>query len=228
MQIALMLVPILALQGGGKLQIKDTKVGKGAAAVAGDFVTVHYTGKLLSGKQFDSSRGREPFSFLLGGGQVIKGWDQGVAGMRVGGKRVLTIPASLGYGAAGAPPDIPGGATLRFDVELLKRERARVQTLKAGKGVGAKFGDMVQVHYTGKLANGTKFDSSYDRGTPLPVTVGQGVIPGFSQGLLGMKVGEKRRVTIPSQLGYGARGAGGVIPPNANLVFDLEMVRIGG
>jgi len=103
----------------------DTVVGTGAEATAGKTVTVNYTGWLLApnaadkhGTQFDSSVGREPFSFRLGSGGVIPGWDQGVAGMKVGGKRTLIIPASLGYGADGAGP-IPPNANLIFDVELL-------------------------------------------------------------------------------------------------------------
>jgi len=88
--------------------------------VAGHRVSVHYTGRLLTGRKFDSSLDRgQPFSFLLGGGQVIKGWDQGVAGMKVGGKRKLTIPPNLGYGARGAGGVIPPNATLLFEVELL-------------------------------------------------------------------------------------------------------------
>ncbi len=106
------------------LGIKDVVVGTGAEAAAGKKVTVHYTGTLTDGKKFDSSLDRgTPFSFTLGVGQVIKGWDEGVAGMKVGGKRSLVIPADLGYGAAGAAGGaIPGGATLLFDVELLKVE----------------------------------------------------------------------------------------------------------
>lgn len=102
----------------------DVVTGTGPAASAGQRVTVHYTGWLWidgkRGKQFDSSRtaGR-PFSFTLGAGDVIAGWDEGVAGMKIGGKRTLIIPASAGYGARGAGPDIPPGATLIFDVELL-------------------------------------------------------------------------------------------------------------
>ena len=105
----------------------DVKVGTGAEAVTGKTVSVHYTGWLYDpsaadkhGKQFDSSRtSGTPFQFPLGGGRVIKGWDQGVAGMKVGGQRTLTIPANMGYGARGAGGSIPPNATLIFDVELL-------------------------------------------------------------------------------------------------------------
>jgi len=104
----------------------DTVVGKGKEAVAGKTVEVHYTGWLYEpkapkqhGKQFDSSVGRGPFSFPLGAGRVIKGWDEGVAGMKVGGKRTLVIPPELGYGKRGAGGVIPPDATLVFDVELL-------------------------------------------------------------------------------------------------------------
>jgi len=102
------------------LRYTDDQVGTGTEAQAGKTVSVHYTGWLLDGTKFDSSKDRnQPFSFPLGRGQVIKGWDEGVAGMKVGGKRTLVIPPDLGYGARGAGGVIPPNATLKFEVELL-------------------------------------------------------------------------------------------------------------
>ncbi len=103
------------------LQIEDLKPGTGAEAKAGQTVTVHYVGTLVNGSKFDSSRDRgKGFSFRLGAGQVIAGWDQGVAGMKIGGLRKLTIPSHLAYGDRGFPPVIPPRSTLIFEVELLE------------------------------------------------------------------------------------------------------------
>ena len=104
-----------------ELKIEDLKIGTGAEAVSGKSITVHYTGTLTDGTKFDSSVDRgTPFTFNLGAGDVIQGWDKGFAGMKVGGKRKLTIPSALGYGERGAGASIPPNATLIFDVELLK------------------------------------------------------------------------------------------------------------
>jgi FKBP-type peptidyl-prolyl cis-trans isomerase len=104
----------------GSLSVVDEAVGTGPEAKRGDKVSVHYTGWLADGRQFDSSVGGRPFRFTLGAGEVIEGWDRGVAGMKVGGKRKLTIPPDLGYGSEGAGGVIPPNATLVFEVELLK------------------------------------------------------------------------------------------------------------
>lgn len=105
----------------GQLKIEDIQVGTGIEATKGSLVTVHYTGTLENGTKFDSSVDRgEPFTTPIGEGRVIKGWDEGIPGMKVGGKRRLTIPSEMGYGTRGSPPTIPPNATLIFDVELLE------------------------------------------------------------------------------------------------------------
>ena len=218
----------------------DTKLGEGAEAQAGQTVIVHYTGWLYDesapdnkGAKFDSSLDRnEPFDFPLGGGRVIKGWDEGVAGMKEGGSRTLIIPPEMGYGSRGAGGAIPPNATLVFDVKLLKVIKTDIVDTMVGEGDEAMAGQMVSVHYTGWLFDknapdnkGVKFDSSRDRDEPFEFPLGQGqVIQGWDIGVAGMKVGGSRTLIIPPEMGYGRRGAGGVIPPNAMLIFDIELL----
>jgi FKBP-type peptidyl-prolyl cis-trans isomerase len=236
-----------ALESG--LKILDLKEGTGEPVLEGDRVEVIYTGWLReSQKKFDSNEGSgRMLPVELGKGEVIPGFEQGLEGMKAGGKRRIFIPAQLGYGSRGAGRDIPPDADLVFQVELVKvvsrAERApafedskatktasglKYIDLKEGTGDPVKNGDKVRVHYTGWLAkNGRQFDSSLKPGgQPLPVDVGTGgVIKGWDEGLLGTKVGGKRRLLIPSNLAYGPRGRGG-IPPNADLLFDIEIVSI--
>lgn len=232
MHIATLILPLLVLQGGGKVEVKDLVNGKGPKAKAGDMLTVLYTGRLTNGKVFDSSEDRPPFVFTLGEGRVIQGWEKGLVGVRAGGKRRLKIPPQLGYGSQDMG-DIPPNSTLEFDIEVLRiyrkgeKQMLQIEEIAPGEGPEVKSGDTVEIHYTGTLLNGKKFDSSRDRNETFSFKVGAGqVIPGFEQGVTGMNKGGRRKITIPPELGYGARGAGNVIPANSTLIFDIEVVSI--
>jgi peptidylprolyl isomerase len=223
----------------------DTVVGTGNEAVAGKTVSVHYTGWLRDpqaenqrGKPFDSSVGRAPFNFNLGEGRVIRGWEQGVPGMKVGGKRTLIIPSTLAYGSRGAGKGvIPPDADLIFDIELLdviKMPEVEKIDNKLGKGDEAKSGNTVTVHYTGWLRDpkakgqkGKQFDSSVKR-EPFSFTINGGeVIRGWDLGVQGMKIGGKRTLIIPAALAYGAREVGdGLIPANSDLIFEVRLLKV--
>jgi len=220
------------------LTVKDVVVGDGTAVVSGDLVTAHYTGWVYTDgvkaeEPFDSSVSRgEPANFPIGVGRLIKGWDIGLIGMKVGGTRELIIAPELGYGEM-ERPGIPANSTLIFDIELLDIPSLEIIDTLVGTGATAEAGDKVEMHYTGWLyvdgEKGEKFDSSHDRNQTFPFQLGAGqVIPGWDKGVAGMQVGGKRTLIIPPELGYGPRGAGGVIPPNATLMFDVELMGIEG
>jgi peptidylprolyl isomerase len=230
------------------LEYIEIEKASGPIPQVGEIVSVHYRGMLEDGTEFDSSYSRgEPFSFALGKGMVIAGWDEGIALMNVGSKAKLIIPPELGYGERGAGGVIPPNATLTFEVELVSiqpgspeaptevAEADYVSTesglkyydLEVGDGPSPQNGQSVSVHYTGWLLDGTKFDSSLDRGQPFTFILGAGqVIPGWDAGVATMSVGGKRQLVIPPELAYGERGAGSVIPPNATLVFEVELLDI--
>lgn len=233
---------------GTGLEYVDEAVGDGEVASRCDTVAVHYTGTLTDGTTFDSSLDRgEPFRFTVGAGEVIRGWDEGVAGMAEGGTRTLLIPPELGYGSR-AQGDIPPDSTLLFDVEMidvnvredLPESPAEVDdyvttdsglqyaVLAEGEGDTAAPGNFVGVHYAGWLEDGTLFDSSLnpDRCEPIVFPLGQGqVIRGWDEGVTGMQLGEKRQLVIPPELAYGPTGQG-PIPPGATLTFDVELVSL--
>jgi len=230
------------------LQYTETVPGSGPQPLAGDIVLVHYTGSLQDGAVFDSSYNRgEPLRFVLGAGQVIPGWDAGIAMMHEGGQAVLVIPPELAYGDKGASGVIPPNATLIFDVELVEVQPGAPAAptavdesaytvaenglkhvdLVVGDGPAPMPGQLIVVQYTGWLQDGGKFDSSLDYGEPFSFNLGMGqVIGGWDQGLVGMKAGGKRQLVVPPELAYGEAGAGGVIPPNATLIFEVELLEV--
>ncbi len=232
------------------LKVKLVQKGNGTQATPGSTVSVHYVGTLLDGKKFDSSRDRgQPIKFKLGAGRVIKGWEEGVALLRVGDKAVFTIPPTLAYGEREIGNGlIPANSTLIFEVELMDVAEAPkpfdvkgkdtlttpsglkyivVSKAKDAAALKAEAGKNVSVHYTGMLTDGRVFDSSVERGTPFQFGLGSGqVIKGWDEGIALMQVGDKLRLIIPAELGYGANGSGGVIPPNATLIFDVELMGV--
>lgn len=250
---------------------EDLQVGTGTEAVAGARLQMRYVGvSWSSGEEFDASWGRDqPFSFALGAGQVISGWDQGIAGMKVGGRRLLVIPSDLGYGDVGSGI-IAGGETLVFVVDLVDvaeppsckdapvrvgrggKEAIVVQvTGKAsekpkvslpdsdpscelqkvdiieGDGPVAEDGMTLKMQYVGiSWSTGKQFDASWDRGDPFEFVLGTGgVIQGWDKGIAGMKVGGRRLLVIPSDMGYGPQGSPPAIQPFETLVFVVDLLK---
>ena len=219
----------------------DLRRGTGPVAAVGDVLTINYVGWLHDsgetdnkGQQIDSANDQ---TFVLGAGQVIDGFDQGLVGMSVGGSRRLTIPPYLAYGSTGSdnvPPDTP----LVYDVELtglraLTTDSAPFQIidLKIGTGPEAVNGDTLTVQYAGWLYDedqvdhkGLRFEVGPANGFNFVLGTGQ-VIPGWDQGLVGMRVEGERRLIVPPELAYGSTRRG-LIPPNATLVFDIILVTV--
>ena len=232
-----------------ELLIEDLVVGSGSPVGVGDFLIMDYVGVSYStGLQFDASWDRgSPFPFELGAGRVIQGWDQGIVGMSVGGRRSLTIPPELAYGENGSGSGSIGpNETLVFVVDLIASVPANLEKpteeltsestteletndISEGSGAIVQPGNVVYIHYVGVSAStGEQFDSSWDRGRSefIGYISGTGnVIQGLDEGLLGMQVGGRRTVVIPPDLAYGENGAGdGLIAPNETLIFTVDLL----
>ncbi|MCP3913792.1 MAG: peptidylprolyl isomerase [Actinomycetia bacterium] len=233
-----------------ELVIDDLIEGTGAEAVAGQTVEVHYVGVLFDdGTEFDASWNRgQTFDFKLGQGQVIQGWDQGFEGMKVGGRRRLIIPSDLAYGPAGSDTIGPD-ATLVFVVDLVSvtappppadpadepeltypdpvPTELVIEDLVEGEGDrSAQPDDTLIVNYVGgAMSTQEVVDSSWQRGEALRINLRE-IIPGWAQGVVGMKPGGRRMLVIPPELAYSAEGVPGFIAPDETLVFIVELIEI--
>jgi peptidylprolyl isomerase len=231
-----------------ELVVEDIVEGAGDTVASGDFVIMQYVGvSCSSGEQFDASWDRgQPFSVVLGQGAVIAGWDEGIVGMALGGRRLLVIPPDLAYGDTGSGSgSIPPGDTIAFVVDLIGFVPAdhelpeatvpdapvdELTTTDLVEGDGAEAGpeSIVWVHYRGVTqSDGNEFDASLPRGIDQPLIAqlapGQ-LIDGMIEGIAGMKVGGTREIVIPADLAYGEQGAGeGLIGPDETLVFVVSL-----
>jgi len=231
-----------------KLVITDITDGTGAGAAAGDQLAVHYVGVLSSdGTRFDGNFGSSPFSFTLGKSQVIKGWDEGLVGMKAGGMRQLDIPADLAYGDSGSGDIIKPGAALSFVVEMVgiipatnpadepkltiagaaASSTLQSKDLVEGKGKVIAAGDTVAVHIVAYRGDtGEKITSTWPEGAPVSLTLEEGgSLPGIIKGVPGMKVGGRRQMTIPFADAFGADGNSEMkLPAKTDLVLVVDLI----
>ena len=231
-----------------KLVITDITDGEGVGAAVGDLIAVHYVGVLSSGgTRFDGNFGSSPFSLTLGKGQVIKGWDEGLLGMKAGGMRQLDIPADLAYGDSGSGDVIKPGAALSFVVEMVGiipatdpadepqltiAGAAASSTLQSkdlieGKGDAIAAGDTVALHIVAYRGDtGEKITSTWPEGAPVSLTLEEGgSLPGIVKGVPGMKVGGRRQMTIPFADAFGAEGNTEMkLPANTDLVLVVDLI----
>ena len=212
-----------------ELQKEDIVVGEGTEIKIGDTLVVNMIESLEDGTVITNTyESNSPIE--LSTNDEIEGLKEGLEGMKVGGKRKITIPYQDAFGSTGSTPTIPARSNMIYEIEILEitePKGIRYEITKEGDGNIVTKTDKVSVHYTGTLLDGTKFDSSVDRGTPFEFTLNNNeVIKGWDLGVEGMKVGEKRTVTIPYYLAYGVMGNSPTIPPRATLVFEIELIEI--
>jgi len=218
------------------LMYKVKEEGSGKKVKAGNHIYLKYDAKIEDGRTLGES-----VSYIKAGREeLFSGLEEGVIGMKIGGSRKLIIPPELGLGERGENMGIPTDATLIFNVKILpenkkiyKDEEYNItptgliyKDIKKGIGDTPDIGETVVTHYTGWLENGEKFDSSRDRGQPISFQIPGRVIKGWNEGIRSMRKGGIRKLVIPPHLGYGEKGAPPVIPKNATLIFEIELLHI--
>jgi len=231
------------------LQITETVEGEGELPEKGDILKLRYTGWYLDGEKFDSTdKLPEPARVLFGRGDLLPGLEEGVATMRKGGKRILVLPPELAFGKEGRPGVVPPDQWVKFEVELVEIEPGpppivpwndagmeivtsnsglQIIDFTVGEGDYPKVGDTVVVSYSGFLADGTLFDTTYPNRAPVEFLLdAERLIPGWLEALLTMRVGGQRKIIVPPFLAYGAKGYGRAVPPNATLIYDIELLEI--
>jgi len=244
------------------LMYLDENPGNGTVAKNGDLIEINFKGWIVKDSLnlfkdwsadttkraeviADSYAMNQPLKFVLGSESFIKGSEEGMVGMKPGGKRTIIIPSKLAYGPAGMGP-VPPNTSLKVVVEMVSVKEItpvkmwdadstqfkttssglKYYIIKEGDGPAVEKDKQVSVHYSGFLLDGTKFDSSIERDEPITLVAGTGqVIPGWDEGLLLLKKGSKAKFIVPPSLGYGNRDLG-KIPPNSTLIFDVEIVDV--
>lgn len=226
------------------LKYKIIKQGDGDFPEPGDKVWLHFVGFLENDSIFENTMNKGPMDLFLGKGQLIKGWEEGLQLIKPGGTILLIVPPELAYGAM-EHPFIPKNSTLRFEISLLQidkgtpielfsleglkeqkaKKKLRYYLVQEGTGAYAQKGDNAYVHYTAYLSDGTVFDSSHKNGEAVRITVGiNQVIAGWDMGLELMQKGSKIHLIIPPKLAYGKLGYKNLVPSNATIHLDLEMI----
>jgi FKBP-type peptidyl-prolyl cis-trans isomerase len=233
------------------LQVTEIREGTGPVAKQGEFILLHYTAWYLEGDrvesdQFDTTLNLDgPRKFLVGKSNLLPGLDEGIETMRKGGKRIFVLPPHLAFGEEGRPGVVPPGTWVKFEVELvditpgppkirpwndLGREMIATESglqiidFVVGEGEFPELGTTVVIDYSGFLDEQTCFDSSVYRGAPVEFVLDPDLlIPGMVEGLMSMQPGGKRKLVIPPFLGYGESGFGDEIPPNATLIYDIQL-----
>jgi len=231
------------------LQVTEVVEGEGELPGKGDILKLRYTGWYLDGEMFDSTDKLDgPAAVRFGRGDLLPGLEEGVATMRKGGKRILVFPPELAFGKEGRPGVVPPDKWVKFEVELVDIEPGpppiapwndagmeiittntglQIIEFAIGEGDFPKVGDTVVVSYSGFLDDGTLFDTTYHNNAPVEfVLEADHLIPGWVEALLTMRVGGQRKIIVPPFLGYGAKGYGKSVPPNATLVYDIELQEI--